>query len=68
MMGLCIGSAVLSVFLIGLIGYPILAIWWIVDAFKINKWINEGQGAPPVAATISESVSEPEAEQTSEAA
>ena len=52
MLGLCIGSAILSVFVIGLIGFPILGIWWIVDAFLINKWIKEGQTGQPVAATI----------------
>ncbi len=68
MAGLFIGSTVLSVFVIGLIGYPILLVWWIIDAFKINKWINEGHGGQPVAATISESDSDGESEQTSEAA
>ena len=68
MAGLFIGSTILSAIAIGLIGYPILFIWWIIDAFKINKWINEGSGGQPIEATISESDSESKSEETSEAA
>ncbi|MHC4991534.1 MAG: TM2 domain-containing protein [Planctomycetota bacterium] len=41
MMGLCIASMVLSAFVIGLIGFPVLFVWWVIDAFKINKWLQE---------------------------
>ena len=52
MLGLFLASCVLSVFIIGLVGFPILGIWWIVDAFLINRWMKEqGQvaGAMPPA-------------------
>ena len=49
MLGLNIGSVVLSVVVIGLIGFPILFGWWIVDAFLIGKWLQAdaaSQGTP----------------------
>jgi TM2 domain-containing membrane protein YozV len=52
MLGLFAASCILSIFAIGLIGFPILGIWWVVDAFLINKWMKEeGQvvGAMPSA-------------------
>ena len=39
MLGLLIGSLVLSVFVIGLLGFPVLTVWWLIDAFLINKWL-----------------------------
>ncbi len=59
MMGLCIGSMVLSVFMIGLIGFPILFAWWVVDAFLINKWFQPSS----CGAAVECSVSEPPAEE-----
>lgn len=41
MLGLLVASCVLSVFAIGLIGFPILGIWWLVDAFLINTWLKQ---------------------------
>ncbi|MCP3902207.1 MAG: TM2 domain-containing protein [Planctomycetes bacterium] len=41
MLGLSIGSVLTAPFLIGLLGFPALFVWWIVDAFLIGKWINE---------------------------
>jgi TM2 domain-containing membrane protein YozV len=52
MLGLFLGSCVLSLVIIGLIGFPILSVWWIVDAFLISKWMKEEQqvvGAMPPA-------------------
>lgn len=63
MLSLFLGSCILSVFVIGMIGFPILFIWWLVDAFLINKWIQEA-GGHPVAATISDT----DTDATSEAA
>ncbi|MHC4992404.1 MAG: TM2 domain-containing protein [Planctomycetota bacterium] len=61
MLGLAIGSMVLSVVVIGLLGYPVLFVWWLIDAFKINRWIEEPP--VPVAGTV-----EPTVAPTSEAA
>jgi TM2 domain-containing membrane protein YozV len=58
MMALAIASLILSFFLIGLIGYPILFVWWVVDAFLINRWLQESRtetAGTPVAGSISES-------------
>ena len=54
MMGLAIASTVLSVFVIGLIGFPILFVWWVVDAFKINKWLQPGSCGDAVVGSVSE--------------
>lgn len=35
MLGLCIVSAILSIIVIGALGYIALGIWWLVDAFLI---------------------------------
>ena len=51
MLGLNIGSAVLSLILIGLVGYVALFVWWIVDAFLIKGWC-EGPATQQVAGTI----------------
>lgn len=55
MLGLTIASAVLSVIMIGFLGYLALFVWWVVDAFLINKWLsgdntgNAGHvGEPPM--------------------
>jgi TM2 domain-containing membrane protein YozV len=45
MLGLCLGSTLLSPFLIGLLGFPVLFIWWLMDAFQINTWVNDAQMA-----------------------
>ncbi|MHC5002590.1 MAG: TM2 domain-containing protein [Planctomycetota bacterium] len=45
MAGLFVGSIVGSVFLIGLIGFPILFGWWLVDAYLISKWLNPNANA-----------------------
>jgi TM2 domain-containing membrane protein YozV len=64
MAALAVASAVLSVFLIGLIGFPILFVWWVVDAFLINKWLKADWTGAPVAGTVSETpAEEPAAEQ-----
>ena len=56
MIGLFVGSCVLSVFLIGLLGFPVLGIWWLVDAFLINKWLKQDQSAA-VAGSVGDSMS-----------
>jgi TM2 domain-containing membrane protein YozV len=33
MLGLCILSAILSIVVVGVLGYIALGIWWLVDAF-----------------------------------
>ena len=60
-LGLFIGSVLLSVVAIGLIGFPILGIWLLVDVFLINGWLKEANNA--VISTVSASV-----EETSQAA
>ena len=54
MMGLAIASTVLSVFVIGLIGFPILFAWWVVDAFLVNKWLQHSSGGEAVVGSVSE--------------
>ncbi|MHC4427257.1 MAG: TM2 domain-containing protein [Planctomycetota bacterium] len=54
MMGLCIASMVLSVFVIGLIGFPILFAWWVIDAFQLNKWLQHCPAGDAVAGSMSE--------------
>ncbi len=54
MMALAIASMVLSVFAIGLIGFPILFAWWVVDAFLINKWLQPGSCGEAVVGSVSE--------------
>ncbi len=63
MLGLNVGSFVLSVFGIGLIGFLGLFVWWAVDAYLLNKWLKEGTptvagAALPVSTTSSESPSQ----------
>jgi len=41
MLCLTLGSAVLTVILIGFVGYLALFCWWVYDAIQINKWVNE---------------------------
>jgi TM2 domain-containing membrane protein YozV len=43
MLGLLVGSILLTPFLIGLLGFPILTIWWLIDAFLILGWLKERQ-------------------------
>jgi len=56
-----VGSIVLTVVAIGLVGFLALTVWWIVDAFLLNKWLKEetstvaGAVSPP---TASESTSQ----------
>ena len=57
MMALAVASLILSAFVIGLIGYPILFVWWVVDAFQINRWLKEN-GASTAGAPVAGSVSE----------
>ena len=57
MLGLCLGSLVLSAVVIGLIGYPILFCWWVVDAFLISKWLQEDM-PPALAGSIDTSTSQ----------
>jgi TM2 domain-containing membrane protein YozV len=57
MLGLCLGSMLLSVFVIGLIGLPILAVWWLVDAFLIPRWMMDGLAAMPMPGGGAENVS-----------
>jgi TM2 domain-containing membrane protein YozV len=40
MLCLTLGSAVLSLIVIGLVGYLALFCWWVYDAIQINKWAN----------------------------
>ena len=51
MLGLCLGSFLLSFVVIGLIGYPILFCWWVVDAFLISKWLQD-EMPPALAGSI----------------
>lgn len=46
MLGLFVGSTVLSVVGIGLFGYLALFAWWVADAFMMTKWFNTEQAAP----------------------
>ena len=62
MLGLLAASCVLSVFAIGLIGFPILGIWWLVDAFLINTWLKQPS------ATVAAGLPQPERHDLSEAA
>jgi TM2 domain-containing membrane protein YozV len=57
MMALAVASLILSVFVIGLIGFPILFVWWVADAFLINRWLKE-HGAPTAGAPVADTVSE----------
>jgi len=66
MMGLCIGSMVLSAFVIGLIGFPILFAWWVVDAFQIKKWLQPGTCSDAVVGSVSEPPAEEQHEQMQE--
>jgi len=45
---------VLSAFVIGLIGFPILFAWWVVDAFQIKKWLQPGSCGEAVVGSVSE--------------
>ena len=45
MLGLCLGSAVLTLVLIGFVGFLALSVWWIVDAFLINQWLQQDSNA-----------------------
>lgn len=56
MLGLAVGSFVLSFVVIGLIGYPVLFIWWLVDAFLIAGWLKEE--ASPVVGQVSQTTSQ----------
>ncbi|MFG0283865.1 MAG: TM2 domain-containing protein [Phycisphaerales bacterium JB039] len=49
MIGLSLGSAVLSVIFIGLLGYVALLAWWIYDATQIGKWVSEQSAGVPMA-------------------
>lgn len=51
MLGLCIGSFVLTAVFVGLLGFLALFVWWVIDAFKINAWCHE---TPAVAGSIAE--------------
>ncbi len=50
MAALTVGSIVLSAIVIGLLGFPILFGWLVVDAFLLNKWLKGEQGAMASAA------------------
>jgi TM2 domain-containing membrane protein YozV len=41
MLGLWLASAVLTTVLIGFVGFLALGVWWIVDAFLINTWLQQ---------------------------
>ena len=49
MLGLCVGSLVLTMVVVGFIGLAALFVWAIVDAFLIPKWMEQ---APPVAGSV----------------
>lgn len=52
MAGLFVGSAILTVILIGFVGYLALAAWWVYDALQMNKWLaGEQAGASEGAST-----------------
>ena len=38
MLGLFVATLVTTPFLIGFVGIPVIGLWWIADAFMINKW------------------------------
>ncbi len=44
MLGLMIGSIVLTAVAVGLIGFLAVFVWWVVDAFLLHKWLKEGTG------------------------
>ena len=58
LLGLTVASMILTIFAIGLIGYPIIFIWLLVDAFLIPKWIAAEQSGQDVAGAISQPTSE----------
>jgi TM2 domain-containing membrane protein YozV len=51
MAGLLVASAVLTVVVIGFLGYLALAAWWVYDAFQMNKWLSGEQAAQPAHGT-----------------
>ena len=51
MLGLCIGSVILTPLVIGLITFPALLVWWVVDAFLLNNWLKECVGNTGVVGT-----------------
>jgi TM2 domain-containing membrane protein YozV len=50
MAGLFVGSCVLTLVLIGLVGFVALGVWWIVDAFLMSGWLK--QQATDVVGTV----------------
>jgi TM2 domain-containing membrane protein YozV len=53
MLGLFVASCVLTLVVVGVVGFIALTAWWVVDAFHIGKWIN-GQPDTDVAGLIDE--------------
>jgi TM2 domain-containing membrane protein YozV len=51
MLGLCLGSMLLTLVLIGVVGFLALGVWWVVDAFLIPKWMSEVEVASTTADT-----------------
>lgn len=50
MLGLCVGSLVLTMIVIGFVGLAAVFVWAIVDAFLIPKWMQEE--ASPIAGSV----------------
>jgi TM2 domain-containing membrane protein YozV len=50
-LGLTIGSILTSPIVIGLLGFPAIFVWWIVDAFLIGGWLRDAEGPAVVGTT-----------------